>query len=432
MASYSYADDLGTDTVTLLVGPDHQKFVVHKNLLVSQSSFFRGALATNLFREAVEGVMTLETDDPDAFRLLVGWLYRGHIPRVQLYITKPDFSIQDTAQPSSTAGRVTPPLSIKESVNVRFTLENRDFEGSQAIAGHLSFHPTYKSFSPEEIRLADYEAVAAAEPPRRDIAITPKVRRDWLNGKPGTPMTGEAVSAVNTPSTETADREAVKSNEQQASERPSFTFRMKRSPQRHSDSEGSDLDESDEEQEQVVDYEGWTFPVGFEPAAVATASWLNWKAQPGYLLFTSHEQASKEADSHQFRLVKLIALAEKLCWDKLFNAAMDAYLDGERLMRRTFVPLAHLQVAYTKCCETSPFRRLLFDMVHYEATIYKTHWRYLELSLTCGDFVADLLRRLDHEAWVPGKPPYDKLADPLENRSCIYHRHEEWTGTACF
>lgn len=420
--------------VTLLVGPDRQKFVVHKNPLVSQSNYFKSALATNQFREAIEGAVTFDEDDTDAFRLLISWLYRGHIPRVQPFIAKPDFSIQDMAQSDAAATGATPPLSIeKDDANILDT--SRDPDGNETVTKHLSFLLTYRQFSPEEIRLADYEASAvfrAAESQRGDVAITPQVRQDLLNGRPGVLMAGETAPAVNTSSAGTADRETVNDTVQGAPEGPSFAFRMRKPPQPDVGLEGSELDESDEEQGQAPDWETWSFPVGFEPAAVATRRWLNWKARPGDLVFASHEQASREADRHQLHLVQLIALAEKLCWDELFNAAMDAYLDGERLMIRPFVPLAHLQVAYTKCCATSAFRRLLFDMVHYETTTRKTHSRYLEFSQDCDGFLADLFARLDQQAWVPGEPPYKEMSSPLSAGSCIYHRHDQWTGKACF
>ncbi|KXX74335.1 Kelch repeat and BTB domain-containing protein 7 [Madurella mycetomatis] len=424
-----YADDFGTDMVTLLVGPDRQKFVVHKNLLVSQSKYFKSALAAGLFREAIEGVVTFDEDDPDAFRLLINWLYRGHIPRVQPFITKPDFSIQGMAQPDAAATGAIPPSSIKEDTNI--LKRGRDYDGSEIIVRHLSSHSTYKQFSPEEIRLADYEvsAVSCARKSRRgDVAITPRVRRELL----GALIAGEAAPAVNTPSTGAADRETVNNNFQHAPGGPGFTFQMRKPPQTDSDSEGSKLDETDEEQKQAPNWNGWSFPIGFEPAAVTTRCWFNWKAGPGDLVFASYEQASHEADRHQLHLAQLIALAEKLCWDELFNAAMDAYLDGERLMIREFVPLAHLQVAYTKCCATSAFRRLLFDRVYFEVTTYKTHLRYLELSQTCEDFLADLFTRLDQQAWVPGELPYTNMTSPLSVRSCIYHRHDEWMGKTCF
>jgi len=71
---------LGTETVNLYVGPEKKKFVVHKHLLTAQSKYFNGAFNRN-FKEASEGSIFLEEDDPEVVDLLVVWLYRGSLPR---------------------------------------------------------------------------------------------------------------------------------------------------------------------------------------------------------------------------------------------------------------------------------------------------------------------------------------------------------------
>ena len=118
------SSDLGTDMVTLLVGPARVKFIVHKELLVRQAIFFCGSpLAIGASPEADEGVVTLEDDDPDAFRLLVGWLYQGHIPRVRP--SKPGFS---ESPQSASPGRSlpAPPATQDQDVDMEVTPEESD------------------------------------------------------------------------------------------------------------------------------------------------------------------------------------------------------------------------------------------------------------------------------------------------------------------
>lgn len=62
--------------VTILVGPEHAKFGVHKALLCHHSSYFKAAL-TGRFGEAEEGTITLEAEDPEVFSRFNAWLYTG-------------------------------------------------------------------------------------------------------------------------------------------------------------------------------------------------------------------------------------------------------------------------------------------------------------------------------------------------------------------
>ncbi|KAF2833873.1 hypothetical protein CC86DRAFT_415864, partial [Ophiobolus disseminans] len=63
----------------ILVGPKQVKFIVHENLLVQYSEFFRAAL-TGKFKEAEEKTVKLEEDDTTTFELFVHWLYYQRFP----------------------------------------------------------------------------------------------------------------------------------------------------------------------------------------------------------------------------------------------------------------------------------------------------------------------------------------------------------------
>ena len=66
------------DIVTINIGPKKQGFGVHKALLCNSSSYFKAALAGS-FKEAKEGVISLEDEDPDVFGRFVMWLYSGYL-----------------------------------------------------------------------------------------------------------------------------------------------------------------------------------------------------------------------------------------------------------------------------------------------------------------------------------------------------------------
>lgn len=63
-------------TIYILIGPTHTKYGIHKALLCARSSFFRAAL-TGRFKEAREGTVTLEDEDPETFSRFNTWLYTG-------------------------------------------------------------------------------------------------------------------------------------------------------------------------------------------------------------------------------------------------------------------------------------------------------------------------------------------------------------------
>ena len=70
---------MGTEVVSIYVGEERKRFVVHKDLLTSQSEYFDKALNGN-FKEAEENAIYFKEDDPVVVGYFVTWLYRGVIP----------------------------------------------------------------------------------------------------------------------------------------------------------------------------------------------------------------------------------------------------------------------------------------------------------------------------------------------------------------
>lgn len=66
--------DRGTDTVTVLVGPDKYKFIVHKNLICASSTFFGCAFEGN-FAEGATQQIELPEEKPCLFKFFCDWLY---------------------------------------------------------------------------------------------------------------------------------------------------------------------------------------------------------------------------------------------------------------------------------------------------------------------------------------------------------------------
>lgn len=60
--------------VTVLVGPKHVKYGIHKALLCHHSSFFKAALTGN-FMEAEHGTINMEDEDEETFSRFHAWLY---------------------------------------------------------------------------------------------------------------------------------------------------------------------------------------------------------------------------------------------------------------------------------------------------------------------------------------------------------------------
>ncbi|QSZ35251.1 hypothetical protein DSL72_008120 [Monilinia vaccinii-corymbosi] len=72
---------LGTELVTIIVGEEKRKFVVHQQLICGSVWYFDVAFSTSRFREGQEKRMEMPEDDPEAFELFTHWLYRGSVPR---------------------------------------------------------------------------------------------------------------------------------------------------------------------------------------------------------------------------------------------------------------------------------------------------------------------------------------------------------------
>ncbi|KAI2485654.1 BTB domain containing protein [Pyrenophora tritici-repentis] len=67
--------------VIVEVGAEKTKYTVHRSFLTEHSEYFRKAL-TGSWKEAQEGVVTLEDVDCDGFNIFVDWMYTRKLPRI--------------------------------------------------------------------------------------------------------------------------------------------------------------------------------------------------------------------------------------------------------------------------------------------------------------------------------------------------------------
>ncbi|KAI9054889.1 hypothetical protein LZ554_002033 [Drepanopeziza brunnea f. sp. 'monogermtubi'] len=88
----SFGQILGTDIATITVGSGTtaKTFKVHTDLICSKVPFFKAMFKGN-FKEAATQTATLPEDDPLAFELFLGWLYRETVDEISdatLYLIK--------------------------------------------------------------------------------------------------------------------------------------------------------------------------------------------------------------------------------------------------------------------------------------------------------------------------------------------------------
>ena len=70
---------LGTEFVTIHVGPKRKPFAVHKKLICDRSDFFSKAFNSG-FKESTEGVMYLPEDGADTFDSMIVYIYQDQLP----------------------------------------------------------------------------------------------------------------------------------------------------------------------------------------------------------------------------------------------------------------------------------------------------------------------------------------------------------------
>lgn len=75
---------MGSDIVTLVVGPDKYVFSVHRKFLCDKIKYFERMFMGG-FKEATTNTATFPEDDRKSFGLLLKWVYDGTIPPISYH-----------------------------------------------------------------------------------------------------------------------------------------------------------------------------------------------------------------------------------------------------------------------------------------------------------------------------------------------------------
>lgn len=78
----------GTECVTIVVGTEQQKSVVHKDLICASSEYFRAALQGALVEAATSEIMLMD-ERPEVFEGFVNWLYSSVQTRMDWSCVEP-------------------------------------------------------------------------------------------------------------------------------------------------------------------------------------------------------------------------------------------------------------------------------------------------------------------------------------------------------
>ena len=142
---------MGIEVVNVYVGPERKRYVVHKNLLIAESDYFKAALLGS-FIEAEENSIHLKEEDPAAVALLIGWLYHGVIPGTESF-TNPFGPFTPTMFSSTQPIEI--PVSEMGSAFQFNPTPTPDIPNLMNMFQHLCAQSHYTIFSPEELRLAE-------------------------------------------------------------------------------------------------------------------------------------------------------------------------------------------------------------------------------------------------------------------------------------
>ncbi|KAI0538593.1 hypothetical protein GGR58DRAFT_513010 [Xylaria digitata] len=158
----------------------------------------------------------------------------------------------------------------------------------------------------------------------------------------------------------------------------------------------------------------------------------------------------EDAHATQCLLLDLMMLAERYSWEKLYNAAIDAFREGEANLERERPDLLHIEVVYQRTTAESPIRQFLGDYVYALARSHQNLAWYLQENWfdKIPEFLEDMLKRVDGKG--PFQYPFKRGAGkdtenskdgddgraieheaPLDLSATTYHIHDGSMVLAC-
>jgi len=103
----------------------------------------------------------------------------------------------------------------------------------------------------------------------------------------------------------------------------------------------------------------------------------------------------------QDALLHLCIFAETVCWPKLFNTAIDAYMISEQHMHRNIL-LEHVDLIYSRTHPDSTLREFVMDSIR-NLSSPDSYKAYMEIAQQHEDFLANLLKNFSVGAEAKNK-----------------------------
>ncbi|KAI8953298.1 hypothetical protein F4801DRAFT_576752 [Xylaria longipes] len=117
------------------------------------------------------------------------------------------------------------------------------------------------------------------------------------------------------------------------------------------------------------------------------------------------------AHTTQRMLLDLMMMAERYDWEQLYNAAIDAFREGEGNLERQRPSLGHIKMVYRQTSAGSPVRVFMADYAYSLARVNRNITWYMQEKWfqKFPDFMEDMLKRVDGNG--PFKYPYQRFRE---------------------
>ncbi|KAF4629010.1 hypothetical protein G7Y89_g9140 [Cudoniella acicularis] len=420
----SFAEDLGTEVVSIYVGPERKHFVVHKSLLTTQSTYFDRALNGN-FKEAEENSIYMEEEDPAAVGLLVGWLYRGAIPgaggKMSPFARRSSDDIQSFVSP--------PPFPETGTTSPYVPGQYPDFNNPRNTEHflHIAFDPQYQQFSQEELRLSDYRSNRRYQ----TVPTTLPGPGPGIGGFAPLQQTAAAPATTTPMALTTGQAGGFAPYQSLFSNLPPRVNGLFSQPATNYSNPFS-----------FVNRGPFTKKPTLQPGDFGYDSLISYPKSDGVFLngiprSEPLDSRQQQEDSQQLALLNLCILAETICWAKLFNDSVNAYVSGEANMHRN-IPIVHVEIIYQRTHSDSTLREFVIDSIRrLRASNGEAHMAYMSLAQQYEEFLENILGHISGLKFVDkrasfGDPQLQKTyhmpeEDPLSNglRGGVFARKEK-------
>jgi hypothetical protein len=329
----------------------------------------------------------LEEDDPAAVALLVGFLYRGVIPGTTKIIAP---FIKPPSPPSSPHQK-TPAILIDTTTGSAFPFvgyrSTPNLQGREIIQ-HISSDAQYAMYSPEELRVADYQMGrkdhwSTARPARNASQNTVLVSTIVPALSPLQPGSGQ-LSTGNPLQPQPRWVDPIFSNirDEPASRPPSQDTAGLFNPtaQRLENVSSSTYGRSTPNLASANGHKpfGMSRSIKYPPSARRFIEGIPRSSDGSSCMGTN---------DYQLAILKLCILAERLVWPALFNAAIEGYIRGELVAHRP-IPVEHVDLIYAGSPSPSNLRIYVLMIMR------SNDWdnlAYMPLTKKYEDFMQDVL-----------------------------------------